>query len=86
VVFANGVEEEFDVIVAATGFTSGLENLLDAPGALDDRGYPRPDGTYPGLYFAGYSETPRGQLFESSRGADKLAATVDAYLERSKAE
>ena len=85
VVFANGVEEEFDVVVAATGFTTGLDQLLSAPRALDERGYPRADGAYPGLYFAGYSETPRGQLFESSRGAHKLAATVGAYLGRSEA-
>jgi hypothetical protein len=44
------------------------------------------DGGYLGLYFAGYSETPRGQLFESSRGAHKLAATVDDYLQRSKSQ
>jgi cation diffusion facilitator CzcD-associated flavoprotein CzcO len=85
VVFAGGVEHEFDVIVAATGFTSGLNQLLAAPQALDERGYPRADFTYPGLYFAGYSETPRGQLFESGRGAHKLAATVDDYLERTEA-
>jgi putative flavoprotein involved in K+ transport len=82
-VFAEGREEAFDVIVAATGFTSGLEQLISAPRALDDRGYPSADHAYPGLYFAGYSETPRGQLFESSRGANKLAASVNAYLERS---
>lgn len=82
VVFADGVEHEFDAIIAATGFTTGLDTILDAPGALDDRGHPRSDGAYPGLYFAGYSETPRGQLFESSRGAHKLAAAVDDYLRR----
>jgi len=80
VVFADGVEQRFDVVVAATGFTSGLARIVDAPRALDERGYPRPDGAYPGLYFAGYSETPRGQLFESSRGAHALAAAVDSYL------
>jgi cation diffusion facilitator CzcD-associated flavoprotein CzcO len=80
VVFADEVEHQFDAIIAATGFTTGLEKILDAPRALDERGYPRADGVYPGLYFAGYSETPRGQLFESSRGAHKLAAVVDDYL------
>ncbi len=84
--FADGVERAFDVVIAATGFTSGLSGFLDAPRALDERGYPRSDAFYPGLYFAGYSETPRGQLFESSRGAHNLAATVDAYLERSKTQ
>jgi cation diffusion facilitator CzcD-associated flavoprotein CzcO len=83
VVVAKGVEHEFDVVVAATGYTTGLDELLAAPRALDERGYPRADGAYPGLYFAGYSETPRGQLFESNRGAHKLAASVDSYLARS---
>jgi len=83
VVLADKVEREFDVVIAATGFTSGLSGFLDAPRALDERGYPRPDNAYPGLFFAGYSETPRGQLFESSRGAHKLAATINEYLERS---
>ncbi|HEV7595336.1 MAG TPA: NAD(P)/FAD-dependent oxidoreductase [Gemmatimonadaceae bacterium] len=82
-VFADGGEAEFDVVVAATGFTSGLEQLLSVPNALDDRGYPGADHAYPGLYFAGYSETPRGQLFESSGGANKLAASVSSYLEKS---
>ena len=86
VVFVHGVEEDFDVVVAATGYTSGLEQILTAPQALDERGYPRVDGAYPGLYFAGYSETPRGQLFESNRGAHKLAASVDAYLERAETQ
>ncbi len=80
VVFAHDVEHEFDVVVAATGYTTGLAQLLAAPRALDERGHPRADGAHPGLYFAGYSETPRGQLFESSRGAHKLAAAVDRYL------
>jgi cation diffusion facilitator CzcD-associated flavoprotein CzcO len=82
VVFADGREQQFDVVVAATGFTSGLEQLIAAPGALDQRGYPSANGACPGLYFAGYSETPRGQLFESSRGAHKLGAAVDTYLAR----
>lgn len=81
-VFADGTAKQFEVVVAATGFATGLDQLLAAPLALDERGYPRPDATYPGLYFAGYSETPRGQLFESARDAHELAARVDAYLTR----
>ena len=80
VVTADGQERPFDVVVAATGFTTGLERLVDAPEALDERGYPRPGQMTAGLYFAGYSETPRGQLFEANRGARQLAATIDDYL------
>ncbi len=82
VVFADGVEQEYEVVVAATGFTTGLDQLLGAPGPLDERGYPHAGGALAGLYFAGYSETPRGQLFESNRGARGLAAVVDRYLEQ----
>jgi len=82
VVTADGQEHAFEVVVAATGFTTGLERLVDAPGALDERGYPRPDHAPSGLFFAGYSETPRGQLFEANRGARRLAATIDDYLEQ----
>lgn len=80
--FTDGEEQEFDAIVAATGFTTGLERLLDEPGLLDERGFPRPGTAPPGLFFAGYAETPRGQLFEANRGARRLAEAVDRYLAR----
>jgi putative flavoprotein involved in K+ transport len=81
--FAGGGEEDFDVIVAATGFTSGLERLVDAPGALDERGHPLgTSAPSAGLYFAGYAETPRGQLFEANRAAPHLAAEILGFLAR----
>ena len=83
-VFANGKEEPFDAVVAATGFTRGLERFLDVPGALDDLGDPiRADdgaGTEPGLFFSGYTETIRGQLLEAKKLAPKLADAVSRYL------
>lgn len=78
--FTDGREESFDVVVAATGFRTGLRRLLDGSDLLDDLGQPRQEAAPPGLFFAGFAESPRGQLFESSRGAPRLAATVDAYL------
>lgn len=78
--FADDRERAFDVVVAATGFTTGLEQLVQEPGALDERGYPLPGSGPPGLYFAGYAETPRGQLFESNRRSRRLAAAIDDYL------
>lgn len=82
--FANGEEEPFDAVIAATGFTRGLERFLDAPGALDERGDPiraeDGSGTYPGLFFSGYTETIRGQLFEAKKLAPKLAEAVSRYL------
>lgn len=82
VVFADGTAKEFDAVIAATGFTTALERLVDAPGVLDERGLPRTESASPGLYFAGYSETPRGQLLESKRRAPRLAEAVDSYLAR----
>jgi cation diffusion facilitator CzcD-associated flavoprotein CzcO len=86
VVFADGREEDFGVVVAATGFGSGLEGLLDLPGAVDDRGRPRFRSgratSYPGLYFIGFDETTRGVLFETNRDSRRLAREVAAYLER----
>ena len=81
VAFADGTEEAFDVVVAATGYTTGLERIIDAPAVLDERGRPRPGaGSGIGLFAIGFAESPRGQLFETSRAAPKLAAAIDRYL------
>jgi putative flavoprotein involved in K+ transport len=83
-VFADGASEPFDAIIAATGFTTGLESIIDAPGALDDRGEPR--GTsgeptaQPGLYFVGFTHSLRGHLFEANRASRRLARNVERYL------
>jgi putative flavoprotein involved in K+ transport len=84
VVFADGTSESFDAIIAATGFTTGLESLLDAPGALDEHGVPR--GTsgeptaQPGLYFNGFIHSLRGHLFEANLASRRLARNVEHYL------
>jgi NADPH-dependent glutamate synthase beta subunit-like oxidoreductase len=87
-VFTDGTEEPFDVVVAATGFTTGLEDILAVPDVLDEHGLPREmqSRRHPGLYFMGFVETMRGQLFEANREARRLAAAVDAQLSRSAAE
>jgi putative flavoprotein involved in K+ transport len=83
-VFADGTSEPFDAIIAATGFTTGLESLIDAPGALDDFGEPHgPSGeptTHPGLYFIGFVHSLRGHLFEANRASRRLARNVGRYL------
>jgi cation diffusion facilitator CzcD-associated flavoprotein CzcO len=79
-VFADGREEPFDAIVAATGFTTGLAELLGESDALDERGYPDGSGRPAGLFFIGYDETPRGALFETKRAAQRLAIGVERYL------
>jgi putative flavoprotein involved in K+ transport len=39
-IFADGRAEPFDAVIAATGFRTGLDQLIDLPGALDSRGEP----------------------------------------------
>lgn len=78
--FAGGREEEFDAIVAATGFTTGLGDVLDLPEAIAPDGRPRFRSgrrtPYPGLYFIGYDETTRGVLYEANRDSRRLARSV----------
>jgi cation diffusion facilitator CzcD-associated flavoprotein CzcO len=80
VAFSDGSEEPYDVVVAATGFTTGLEALLDLPDLLDDRGLPKVATTHTGLYFIGFRESPRGALYEANRDSRRLAAEVSRYL------
>src|SRR5690606_14310077 len=42
--FEDGARREFDDIILATGFSSGLREWLRAEEALDERGYPRRHG------------------------------------------
>ena len=83
-VFTNRSREPFDAIVAATGFVTGLESILDAPGALDEHGEPRgrsgePTG-YAGLYFVGFTHSLRGHLFEANLASRRLARHVEREL------
>jgi putative flavoprotein involved in K+ transport len=85
-IFADGTAEPFDAIIAATGFTAGLESLIDAPGVLDDLGEPLGESgeptALPGLYFIGFVHSLRGHLFEANRAARRLARNVRRYLTR----
>ena len=83
-VFEGGTREDFDAIVAATGFSTGLPSLLDVPGALDETGEPRATSgeptPHPGLYFAGFVHSLRGHLLEARRASIRLAAHIERYL------
>jgi putative flavoprotein involved in K+ transport len=83
-VFADGTTDAFDAIVAATGFATGLESLLDVPGALDEAGEPRARSgeptAWPGLYFTGFIHSLRGHLFEANRASRRIARHIERYL------
>jgi len=83
-VFADGAEESFDAIVAATGFGTGLAALLETRDVLDDEGVPRGRAGEPtieaGLYFVGFTHSLRGHLFEANLASRRLARNVERYL------
>jgi putative flavoprotein involved in K+ transport len=83
-IFADGGTGSFDSIIAATGFTAGIETLLDAPGALDEHGEPRGRSgeptAHPGLYFNGFIHSLRGHLFEANMSSRRLARNLERFL------
>jgi putative flavoprotein involved in K+ transport len=83
-VYADGVEERFDAVIAATGFGTGLGDLIDGDGVLDESGEPigAPGSptARPGLYFVGFVHSLRGHLFEANRASKRLAKNVARYL------
>ena len=88
VVFEDGQEEAFDVVVAATGFKTGLDHLLETPGLLDANGLPMyasgQPTSQPGLFFMGFVESHRGHLYEANRASRRLATTIEKYLSSSR--
>jgi putative flavoprotein involved in K+ transport len=84
VVYADGSSQTVGLVVAATGYRTGLEKFLKVPEVIDATGQPRFRSGHPtsasGLYFVGFDETMRGHLFEISRESKRLAVEVDRYL------
>ncbi len=85
-VFEDGSAEPFDAIIAATGFSTGLNDLLETKDVLDGSDEPiGPSGeptSRPGLFFMGYAHSLRGQLFEANLASRRLARNVELYLQR----
>ena len=83
--YADGSSEEVDVVVAATGFDTGLvEMLRKVSGIVGGDGQPLARSgkatAAPGLYVIGFDETVRGHLFEARRESKRLARTVARLL------
>ena len=83
-VFDDGRSEPFDAVIAATGFTGGLNDLVDARDVLksDDEplGLSGQPTARPGLFFIGYTHSLRGHLFEANVASRHLARHVERYL------
>ncbi|MFC8921872.1 flavin-containing monooxygenase [Cellulosimicrobium sp. NPDC057127] len=83
VVLAGGDVVPADVVVAATGYRTGLERLVGALDVLDDRGMPcEGDGAEaaPGLRFVGFVFRPglAGYVGRTARRVAQEIATADA--------
>ena len=80
--FVDGTEELFDAVVLATGYRTGLGEVIAVPGALEEDGYPtrRQRAGHPGLYFVGYNNVPTGLLREIGLEAEAVAADVAQSL------
>lgn len=81
VVLADGTSREPDVVIAATGYRSGLEPLLGHLGALDDDGRPlrpmgEPDPDYPGLWFTGFKPIFTGFFDAAGIVAERIATAI----------
>ncbi len=80
---ADGGVIEPDAVIAATGFTTGLEPLVGHLGVLDRRGVPRMHGanelpSAPGLHFIGIKAELSGLLREIGLEARALGRTLAA--------
>jgi putative flavoprotein involved in K+ transport len=81
VLLADGSRIDPNVVIAATGFRAGLDELVGHLDILDRRGLPlATDGepVLPGLWFVGFKPTLGGQLREGSIAARSVAAAVAA--------
>ncbi|MET9148900.1 NAD(P)/FAD-dependent oxidoreductase [Streptomyces sp. NPDC004042] len=90
VVLADGERVRPDAVIAATGYSRGLEPLVGHLGVLDERGRPVVSGARapagaPGLYFTGFTNPISGMLRELALDARKIARAVARYQARSQA-
>jgi cation diffusion facilitator CzcD-associated flavoprotein CzcO len=78
----DGTRLEPGAIISATGYGSGLQNVVGHLGVLDERGFPRVHGgpaAAPGLRFIGYKPVP-GQIGDMGREARRAAGAIFSEL------
>lgn len=83
VLLADGKSVPPEVIIAATGFSTGLDGLVGHLGVLDEQGVPR--GGFAshlgeGIFAIGYGIPPNGPLRAIRLNATPLARQIAAYL------
>lgn len=88
VVLRSGQRLRPDVVLAATGFRTGLESLVGHLGVLTNSGHPltgtaQPIPNAPGLWFAGYRTAIEGNLRQHPGEARRIARGVASAQETS---
>jgi putative flavoprotein involved in K+ transport len=81
VLLAGGERIQPDAVIAATGYSRGLEPLVGHLGVLDERERPVVHGPYtersaPGLHFIGFSDPISGMFREINIDAWKIARAI----------
>jgi putative flavoprotein involved in K+ transport len=79
VLLADGTSLQPDVVIAATGYGTGLRDLFEDPSLFDETGVPLVHGgapARPGLYFAGYDVTLGGMLRQAALESRHVAKAI----------
>jgi indole-3-pyruvate monooxygenase len=80
VIFTDGRQEKFDVVILATGYRPRVNAFLQgAAGTYDEQGMLLSSGheaPIPGLYFCGYYVSPTGMLREIALEARRIGAAI----------
>jgi indole-3-pyruvate monooxygenase len=78
--FKDGKKDEFDAIIAGIGYYRDYPGIMDVErGRFEDLEFPARQQKFfgkDGLYFCGYWISPRGQIFEIARDAQKIAKDI----------
>jgi cation diffusion facilitator CzcD-associated flavoprotein CzcO len=90
VVLKDGTRLEPDVVIAATGYGTGLEPVVGATGALDARGMPKTDDNgealdAPGLWFVGMRPKMTGYFHTACKSSGPTALAIRKALDSSPA-
>jgi hypothetical protein len=82
VTFDDGSSQQFDAIIAATGFRPGVERFLETPDSVLNAGTGSRVAGEAGLYFCGFSVTPTGMFREIGIEARRIAHHITATRAR----
>ncbi len=86
--FVDGTQEDYDAVIAGTGYRTGLEKILDIPNVIDEEGNVIAENgenaPHKGLWFVGLLSSPAGVLMAAriqSRNIAKQIASEYGVLE-----